>query len=425
MATPQPPAPRVFVSHSHQDNRFCRGLVAALRAAGADVWYDEHNLGWGELRREIDRELPTRPYFVAILSPEAVASDWVNREIDAALDLMRTGEVRVFLPVIARPCSVPPTLRGFRRVDYTTSDASAQAALFSALGLRAPTASSPLLGPTPAPLPSSPSLPPERFPRRLADLGFVGTVVSGVEVILPPLCDVPAGPFLMGSYPSQDSQAFDDEKLQHWVTLAAYQLARFPVTVAEYACFVHAGHAKPRSQYNSFTWPTQLQRLDHPVVNVSWRDAVAYADWLANVTSQPWWLPSEAEWEKAARWDPAQRRARIYPWGDSFDPSRANTSASGKGPTTPVGSYPTGASPCGAQDMAGNVWEWTSSLYKPYPYDPDDGRERADSVQSHVLRGGSWYAAPRFARAAGRYWSGPSVVFVSFGFRLLRAVPGA
>ncbi len=107
-------------------------------------------------------------------------------------------------------------------------------------------------------------------------------------------------------------------------TLAAFSIGRFPVTVAEYACFVEAGQRQPQQ------WPTQLQKLDHPVTYVSWDDAVAYAAWLAQMTRQPWRLPTEAEWEKAARWDRAPGVARLYPWGDMFDPSRANTRESGK-----------------------------------------------------------------------------------------------
>jgi formylglycine-generating enzyme required for sulfatase activity len=168
----------------------------------------------------------------------------------------------------------------------------------------------------------------------------------------------------MGSDPKRDSQAEDCEKPQHRVTPAAFQIGRYPVTVAEYACFVRAGHAAPqRGTYRPITWDDQLKRLDHPVVCVTWHDAVAYAAWLAKLTGQSWRLPTEAEWEKAAR----GTDGRIYPWGDAFDKARCNVSESGIGTTTPVGSYPNGASPYGAQDMAGSVWEWASSLFKPYP----------------------------------------------------------
>ncbi len=176
----------------------------------------------------------------------------------------------------------------------------------------------------------------------------------------------------MGSDKSRDREAFDDELPQHRVELAAFQIGKYPVTVAEYALAVTAGAVPEPPAVGSVTWQTQLQHLDHPVVCVSWQDATAYAAWLRTVTERQtgWRLPSEAQWEKAARWDPAANASRIYPWGDSFDTSRCNTYESGIGTTTPVGSYPasdqrrSGASPCGAEDMAGNVWEWTSSLYQ-------------------------------------------------------------
>jgi formylglycine-generating enzyme required for sulfatase activity len=268
------------------------------------------------------------------------------------------------------------------------------------------------------------AVPPERFPPRLADLGFEGHVIDGTEVILPPLYDVPGGVFTMGSDKSQDKDAIGNETPAFPVEVGAFALGQHPVTVAEYACFVRAVHAEPRSQYNQLTWQQQLARLDHFVVNVSWRDAVAYVTWLAKTTGQPWRLPTEAEWEKAAHWDPAARHARIYPWGDTFDKSRCNTRESGIGTTTPVGTYPTGASPCGAQDTAGNVWECTSTLYKPFPYTAGDGRERPSSSARRVLRGGSWGTDRRVARAAYRltYAGNPNN---NVGFRAVCAVPGS
>ncbi len=173
-------------------------------------------------------------------------------------------------------------------------------------------------------------------------------------------------------------------------------------------------------------WQMQLQRPDHPAVSVRWLAATAYAAWLAGLTGQPWRLPTEAEWEKAARWD--GRASRIYPWGDKFDETRANTKDSDKRTTTPVGAYPSGVSPCGAQDMAGNVNEWTSSLIKPYPYNPSDGREAPNSAGDRVLRGGSWAEYSGGARAAYRieaypdYFSGRGGSGFD-GFRLILAAP--
>jgi formylglycine-generating enzyme required for sulfatase activity len=266
-------------------------------------------------------------------------------------------------------------------------------------------------------------MPPDRFPPRLASLGYQGRVLGGVEVILPPLCDVPSGEFLMGSDPAHDRKTQDAEKPQHWVTLAAYAMARYPVTVAEYACYMRSGHAEPKSSFNPLTWQQQRERFDHPVVNVTWHDARSYAAWLSKIIGMLWRLPTEAEWEKAARWDPLTRTARIYPWGDTFGQTRANTFEGGMKTTTPVDSYSNGASPCGAQDMAGNVWEWINSLYKPYPYSQDDGRESQDSTERRVLRGGSWSGIARNARAAYRLYDRPVDTNNGIGFRVVRAVP--
>jgi formylglycine-generating enzyme required for sulfatase activity len=152
----------------------------------------------------------------------------------------------------------------------------------------------------------------------------------------------------------------------------------------------------------------------------AWQEAIAYAAWLTGQTGQAWWLPSEAEWEKAAR----GTDGRIYPWGDQFDVSRCNTKESNSGDSTPVGRYPTGASPYGPLDMTGNVHEWTSSIEKPYPYSATDGRERADSTEIRVLRGGCWKYDGRLARAALRVGGVEGLVYLlASGFRLARAVP--
>lgn len=116
MAAPAPSASRVFVSHSHQDNAYCREFVAGLRVHGYAVCYDEHNLGWGALRPTIEQELPKCAHFVAILSPAAVASEWVNTEIDAALDLLGKRVLHTFTFVVAAACEVPLLLRRWKRI---------------------------------------------------------------------------------------------------------------------------------------------------------------------------------------------------------------------------------------------------------------------------------------------------------------------
>jgi formylglycine-generating enzyme required for sulfatase activity len=163
------------------------------------------------------------------------------------------------------------------------------------------------------------------------------------------------------------------------------------------------------------------------VVNVTWRDACAYCRWLAQVTGRPYRLPSEAEWEKGAR----GTGGWVYPWGDAWDAALCNSAEGGRGDVAPVGATPGGASPYGLQDMAGNVWEWTRSLWgedwqRPdfrYPYDPADGREDASAGDrvSRVVRGGAHVNGPRLVRCAARGSVNPHLKSMYTGFRVCMA----
>jgi len=222
---------------------------------------------------------------------------------------------------------------------------------------------------------------------------------------------IPAGEFLMGSDPKKDRSADSDEQPQHRVYLAEYLIARVPVTNAQYKAFVDAtGHRAPSH------WPRgQIPggEADHPVVNVSWDDAQAFCRW-AGVR-----LPSEAEWEKAAR----GVDGRIYPWGDEPpDRNRCNFN-SNEGGTTPVGRYPSGASPYGVLDMAGNVWEWVGDWYdaKYYANSPARNPTGPASGQYRVLRGGSWLVEQWGVRAADRDGYYPAYRDGYIGFRCARS----
>src|SRR5262249_19279043 len=211
----------------------------------------------------------------------------------------------------------------------------------------------------------------------------------------------------------------ESEFPQHHVLLAAYRIGQSPVTVAEYRYAVRAGAVRepPLGTLFPIEWSAQLLRLAHPAVCVSWYDALAYAAWLADLTARPWRLPTEAAREQAAR----GATARLCPWGHALDAARANPSDGGQGQATPVGSYTGGAGPPGACDLAGNVWEWTSSLFQPYPYAAEDGREDTAAEGFRVLRGGSWNYPVQGARTARRGNADPSTVRGSFGFRLVLA----
>jgi formylglycine-generating enzyme required for sulfatase activity len=207
-------------------------------------------------------------------------------------------------------------------------------------------------------------------------------LAEGVEL---ELVRIPAGAFLMGSDKAKDKAAYDNELPQHKVNLGEYWMGKYPLTNAQYRCFTRAA--------GYFT----SAKEDHPVVYVSWDEAVQYCQWLSQMTGKAFRLPSEAEWEKAAR----GTDGRLYPWGNEISTyNRCNFDVKD---ITPVGKYsPQGDSPYGCADMAGNVWEWTHSLLKPYPYRADDGREDEGNRWGRVLRGGSFINHQKSGRCASR-----------------------
>ncbi len=242
---------------------------------------------------------------------------------------------------------------------------------------------------------------------------------------------IPAGQFLMGSQkddphaPNYDEQMFeDDEGPVHTVRLDAYEIARYPVTVEEYAHFVDqdgyrqqqwweaGGFGKENSPGN---WEDQLQHPSRPVVNVSWYEAAAYAAYAAWAECR---LPTEAQWERAARGTEGRR----YPWANE-DPDDLRLNYDGKiGHPTPVGIYPRGNTPEGICDLAGNVWEWCWDAWdkKYYHRSPPENPSGPETGSSRVLRGGGWHVNARYCRSACRY----DVVAVNRrdcdGFRLVR-----
>jgi len=270
--------------------------------------------------------------------------------------------------------------------------------------------------------------------------------------------EVPQGPFLMGTE-KKDIQAlskrfggpwdwYERETPRRPVTLPTYYVARYAVTVAQFQAFVN------ESRYE---WAGE-DRLrgagSYPVVYVTWYDALAYCCWLTE-TLRAWpgtpeplaallrekgWeitLPSEAQWEKAARGGEqipnpkSQIRnpnpGRLFPWGDEVDPNRASYHETGIRTTSPVGCFPGGASPYGVEDLSGNVWEWTRSLDRDYPYDPGDGRENLGAGRDvlRVVRGGAFYSEVGYVRCACRYRIDPFNRSAVNGFRVVAAgAPG-
>jgi iron(II)-dependent oxidoreductase len=236
------------------------------------------------------------------------------------------------------------------------------------------------------------------------------------------LVSVRAGPFEMGR------EEDEDERPPHKVSLQSFKIGRYPVTNAQYRRF---------SEATGRRWDSKIgfmaERSNCPAAEMTWHDARAVCGWLTGewrkqgkiAADEVVRLPTEAEWEKAAR----GTDGRVYPWGNEWDKDRCNTSESGLGRTSAVGMYPAGISPYGCLDMAGNVWEWTSSLWgktfiKPdfrYPYRPDDGRENLEAGDEilRVLRGGSWSSDQDNARCAYRVRNFPNDRDVIMGFRVV------
>ena len=393
------PATRLFVSHSTQDNAWCRELVAALKAAGYDVWYDEQGLTGGAVGIEtLQREVQTRDVFVIVLTPEAWASPWVQEEARLALSTQRT-----ILPVMLKPTPVAGFLLTRQWVNVADVDtATGVQRVLAALG-------SPVVFPA-APAPKQITPAPQLVPPTLQQKGFIGRVIDGVEVVTPPLCQIPAGPFLLGTDPRREPEEAEREELQRQVDVGMFYIGKYPVTVAEYHYALKAQNIRAPE-----AWSAQMARPDHPVTRISWKAALAYVAWLAQVTGESWRLPTEEEWEKAAR----GTDGRSYPWGSVWDAARANTEEGGPGDTTPVGAYPGGASPYGVLDMAGNVNEWCgippdSPLFRP-------GAWTGEAPKSGgYLAGGGWDESSDHARAAYRSRLLMGSQTDDTGFRLVR-----
>ena len=352
--------PRIFLCHAKEDKEHVRDLYRQLKAAGYHPWLDEEDLLPGQdWDLEIRRAIRGSGFFLACLSKASIDKrGYVHKEIKMGLDeLDQMPEGKIYLiPVRLEECKVPDRLESRHWVDLFAPDGFQK--LKQALDFE---------------------LSPHRAPFE------------------PELIHIPAGEFRMGSDPSNDIFAGGDEQPQHTVYLPDYYIAKTPVTYARYAAFLMRDTFRPLLGPLPDGQPPPGKE-NHPMVNVSWYDAMNYCQWLASISGKPYRLPSEAEWEKAAR----GTDGRIYPWGnESPDKLRCNLETGAD--TTSVGRYsPQGDSPYGCVDMVGNVWEWTLSIDKGYPYDPEDGREDVEASGPRVARGGAYLDSIGSARCASR-----------------------
>ena len=466
---------KVFISYSRKDIEFAKRLTGELQKSELDFWIDWEGIpptvDWW---REIEKGIEEADVFLFLISPDSAKSKICGQEIDTAV---KNG--KRIIPIVVREIQwedTPPKLGHLNYIFFSRDDdfGTATQKLLTAIHtdyewtathrrlqvkalewqrknkenslllrgkdlqeaefqLTANSSKEPHLTDLQHEYVSMSRSMEDKQHRSsqrtkvvMSIIGVVLLVTIGLAMngkfnrfIYQPIdmedywVTIPAGEFLMGSSQEEiefanslcSSCEFSDEQPQHSVFLDAYQIGKYEVTNRQFNQCIRAGVC---------TGNATPQKLNHPVVNVNWFAAKTYCEWAGGR------LPTEAEWEKAASWDPETKTKLRYPWGND-DPTSTllNYSYNGDG-TTPVGTYPDGASPYGLFDMAGNVWEWVSSLDMSYPYDANDGREDLSSAAGRVLRGGAYGESSSYVRSAGRFGSGPTFFDYYYGFRCAR-----
>lgn len=473
---------QVFISYATLDEEFARKLAADLRVWDVPVWAAFDCIQRGELWADaIDHALQASGICVVVLTPHSAASRWVKKELRVAERFEHAGQMKI-IPLDLQACNwnlLSSFLADFQAISFRKNYETGLRDLRAALGAQPPlierlktelstakqhidqlqaelqsarqhssradlaTAEIANLKAKIAALTSEVQAKDTALQTAQTELRKAQAQIAQLQTelntakavkkaptgpslspnpdrivleapIRVELVRVPAGEFLMGSDPDKDPNARDNEKPQHRVYLSDYYIGKTPVTNAQYAVFAKA---------TNLTFNFSKGKEQHPVVEVSWRDAVTFCEWLTAQTKQVFRLPTEAEWEKAAR----GTDGRVYPWVGGFDIKKCNTDESKIGDTTPVGKYsPAGDSPYGCVDMAGNAWEWCVDDWDSAAYAKRvnqaviDPKIISDSTYK-VVRGGSWAYDGSSARAAVRLSN--HLGFGNNGFRLVSSAP--
>lgn len=447
----------IFISYSKKNRDYARALADKLLDAGFDVWIDDridYGDDWWNVIVKAIRECAA---FVVIMTPESDASRWVKREVMLAdhlpkpiFPLLRDGDLlssdnwtmfistqyadvrdgsfpkdgfytrlrQVITPKPMRGTEItapPPTLPEIPNLDLAAAPRSTPAETQRSVGTTP--ASSAAARPVIKPL--SPQKETRKYPR-LHQPAWVGKLIPEPFA----WCEVPAGKVTL------EPTGGDDDYLKASTTfdVPAFQIARYPVTNAQFEVFVtardgwrdagwwdYSDAARAWREQNPQSKPARFKDCANcPRETVTWYAAVAFTRWLSAKTGEAITLPTEQQWQRTAQGDDG----RAYPWGDAWAAANCNSGESGIGKTTPVTRYPQGASPFGALDMSGNVWEWCVTDYT-------SGKNEINiNSEYRVLRGGSWNNLPQSARAAFRNWNFPYFWDFSWGFRVVvGAVP--
>ncbi len=379
--------PYIFVSYAHKDGALVYPQITRLHEAGYRIWYDEGIDPGQEWPEAVALALEESNFFLVFVSPQAVASHNVRKEIHFAMEIQKpfvaVHLVKTELPSGLRLVmgSIQAILqwrtsadRYWRKLEQTLPAAARQGRL--------------------------PEHVHNPWERPGANLGDEITGPDGGKMVW-----VPPGEFMMGS---PEGEAYLDEHPQHKVRITkGFWLGKYTVKNGQYRAFCQAtGRVFPEGSGNG---------PNHPVVCVSWDDAAAYCDHNRLV------LPTEAQWEYAARGPQSLR----YPWGNEWDPKKCcnfENLGAGHPPTMEVGSIPAGDSWCGLCDMAGNVWEWCADWYQEgyYAESPVDDPSGPESGIARLLRGGSWGDDAFSCRSAIRHTHDPDHGGDDFGFRVAR-----
>jgi formylglycine-generating enzyme required for sulfatase activity len=455
----------VFVSYSHHDTNYAHTLAENLQNMGLEVWIDERLDYGSQWPQELQRKLDSCSAFILIMSQHSYASEWVQSELQRAkrklkpiFPLLLDGDepwlsvestqyydVRgeklpdaKFYSAIGRVASLAergtvqppvdagrlvkpkspastPKLRAEVVIGIIGAVATLLAAvipiIWSSLSKNSELAATDNVT-SPAPTissnetlnPSSTSTITSVMPSNTPDTSDASELMDPKGV---PMRLVLAGNFIMGS-----NSGYEEAKPAHTVYLDDFYIDKYEVTNAFYKACVDVGKCRPPNKTGSFTRDSYYgnsQYDNYPVIYVGWDDAKSYCQWRGID------LPTEAQWEKAAR----GTDGRTYPWGENIDQTYANYNDN-EGDTTAVGSYESGKSPYGVYDLAGNAWEWVADWYsdKYYLSTPLTNPPGPASGEFRVLRGGSWHDDGTIVSTSNRGWNQLEYFTnVDFGFR--------
>lgn len=370
----------IFISYARKDRDRVQPLADALEQRGWSVWWDRRirtSEIWDEV---IEKALDTTKSVVVVWTKTSVKSQWVKNE--AREGLKRSA---LFPVMLCEEAQIPLEFRHVQAAWLTDWQFGKSHSGF------------------------------DQFMEDIARVVALRLVYGAPQTplkqskvqLLSEMVRVPKGPFLYGK--TRDREAIDHD---FWID-------RYPVTNEQFRKFILENGYGSKAYWSPKGWKWRVEsditvpkywndskwnKADHPVVGVSYYEAEAYAKWAGKR------LPSEREWEKAAR----SQDGRIYPWGDEFDKTKCNspklwTAQILTARTTPVTQYPAGVSPYGCYDMAGNVWEWCADRYE------------AEEPDAHGLRGGSWFHGPVELGSSDRWWGGANRTN-DLGFRLVKEI---